>query len=122
MGWNGKIIVCSSIVTSIISITSEYRTITHSDPKANFVNMLRIHGKLYYVGFELTIMTSHLSIEKYTNKSTCLESHFLDRLTKYAKQPGYSNRTERMARSVPGRDSSLGRTQALSGVSLLLIN
>ena len=105
VGWDGKIIVCSSSVTSIIRITSEYRTITHSDshfnPKANLVNVLRIHGKLYYAGFELTTMTTHLCIAKYTKRNKCLGSHFLDRLTEFAKRPEYSNRTERVARTVP---------------------
>ena len=107
-----------------VYITSLYRT-THCDarfnPKANLVNVLRKHEKLFYAGFELNSMTSHLCIAKYTNRCTCLGSHFLDRFTEYARQPGYSSGTDRMARSVPGRDASLGRTQALSGVSLLLI-
>ena len=46
-----KIIVCSSMVTSVC-ITSEYRTIAQSDArfntKTNLVNVLYIHGKLYY--------------------------------------------------------------------------
>jgi len=59
------IIVCSSMLT-VVCITPEYCTITHSGasfiPKASLVDVLWILGKQYLAWFELSTMMSHFSV------------------------------------------------------------